>query len=189
MWSPDEGLEPSTTSWSFGRFALKGWRSTDWANRVFRYYIVNILLNIKAINKKDINNYRPISKTPCFERIISVRLWEFLKKQNIISCQSGFRQNRQTKDNIFHLTQKAEAFNRSQKLCAIFFDLAAAFDKVWHNGLTYKLIKIKCPLYLVKFFIEFLKDRKFRVRVNDFVTIEFCITTGVPQGAVLYDII
>lgn len=119
------------------------------------------MLHKKDKNKKDINNYRPISKTPCvaklFERIISVRLWDFLKeKKIIISCQSGFRQNRQTKDNIFHLTQKAtEALNRSNKLCAIFFDIAAAFDKVWHNGLIYKLAQLECPLYLVRFFVSF----------------------------------
>ncbi len=148
------------------------------------------MLHKKEKNKKDINNYRPISKTPCvaklLERIISVRLWDFLKeKKIIISCQSGFRQNRQTKDNIFHLTQKAtEALNRSNKLCAIFFDIAAAFDKVWHNGLIYKLAQMECPLYLVRFFVSFLKDRKFRVKVNEFISSEFSIKTGVPQGAV-----
>ena len=74
------------------------------------------------------------------ERIISIRLWDFLKENNIIiSCQSGFRQNRKTKDYIFHLSQKvSEAFNRSSKICAIFFDIAAAFDKVWHNELISK---------------------------------------------------
>jgi hypothetical protein len=66
----------------------------------------------KANDKTDINNYRPISKNPSlaklFERLISARLNAFLKKNKIlISCQSGFRQNRQTRENIFHLTQKA----------------------------------------------------------------------------------
>ena len=85
------------------------------------------MLPKKANDKTDINNYRPISKTPSlaklFERLISARLNAFLKKNKIlISCQSGFRQNRQTRDNIFHLTQKVtESFNRSKKVCAIFF--------------------------------------------------------------------
>jgi len=89
----------------------------------------------------------------------------FLKKKNIlIKYQSGFRQNRSTRDNIFHLTQKvSESFNRSKKVCAIFFDIAAAFDKVWHNGLIYKLTQMKLPLYLINWFIEFLKNRKFKV--------------------------
>ena len=51
--------------------------------------------------------------------------------------------------------------------------------------MIYKLIEIKVPLYLINWFIVFLSDRKFKVKVNDFTTIEFGITTGVPQGAVL----
>ena len=69
-------------------------------------------------------------------------------------------------------------------MCCIFFDIAAAFDKVWHNGLIYKMIKLKLPLYLVNYFIEFLRDRKFRVCVDGFVTKEYKIMTGTPQGAV-----
>ena len=50
----------------------------------------------KSDDKKDYNNYRPISQTPClaklFERMIAKRLNTFLKKNNIIiNCQSGFR--------------------------------------------------------------------------------------------------
>lgn len=55
----------------------------------------------------------------------------------------------------------------------------------WHNGIIYKLIEIKLPLYLVKWFIEFLSGRKFKVVVNNYQTTEFEIGTGTPQGAVL----
>lgn len=84
----------------------------------------------KANNKTDINNYRSINKTPSlvklFERLISGRLNTFLKKNKILtSCQFGFRQNRQTRDNIFHLSQKVtESFERNKKVRAIFFDIA-----------------------------------------------------------------
>ena len=44
---------------------------------------------------------------------------------------------------------------------------------------------MKLPLYLVNWFIEFLSNRKFRVKVNDYSTEEFEINCGVPQGAVL----
>jgi hypothetical protein len=149
------------------------------------------MLPKKANDKSDFNNYRPISKTPSlaklFEKLISARLNIFLKENNlIVKHQSGFRQNRQTRDNIFHLSQKvSESFIRGKKVCAIFFDIAAAFDKVWHNGLIYKLVEMKLPLYLVNWFIEFLNNRKFRVKVNEYSTEEFDINCGVPQGAVL----
>jgi hypothetical protein len=44
---------------------------------------------------------------------------------------------------------------------------------------------MKLPLFLVNWFIEFLKNRKFRVKVNECSTEEFDINCGVPQGAVL----
>jgi hypothetical protein len=71
------------------------------------------------------------------ERLMMIKIKEFLVKNKIIiKQQSGFRQKRQTKDNIFFLTQKAiESLNRGKKLCTIFFDIASAFDKVWHDGL------------------------------------------------------
>jgi hypothetical protein len=83
--------------------------------------------------------------------MVKEKLNEFLKNNNIIlKQQSGFRAHRQTKDNVFHLSQKVlESFNRGKKVCSIFFDIASAFDKVWHEGVINKLLKIKAPMYLV----------------------------------------
>jgi hypothetical protein len=44
---------------------------------------------------------------------------------------------------------------------------------------------MKLTLFLINWFIEFLKNRKFKVKVNNYITDEFDITSGVPQGAVL----
>jgi hypothetical protein len=60
------------------------------------------------------------------------KLKDFLSQNNIIiKQQSGFRIFRKTKDNIFFIVQKTiEQFNRRKKVCGIFFDIAAALDKV-----------------------------------------------------------
>ena len=85
-----------------------------------------IMIPKKNNDKHDYNNYRLISQTPClaklFERMIAKRLKKFLKKNNIIiNCQSGFRQHRQTKDNIFQLSQKVtESFNRKKRYVVSF---------------------------------------------------------------------
>jgi retron-type reverse transcriptase len=116
-----------------------------------------------------------------------IRFKEFLDKNKItIKQQSGFRQKRQTKDNIFFLTQKAiETLNRGKRMCTIFFDIASAFDKVWHDGVIYKLIKLKCPKYIICWLKDFLTNRVFAVRINEWITKQLPISTGVPQGAVL----
>ena len=101
----------------------------------------------KKGDQQNIKSYRPISSTPClmkiFEKIISERLKTFLKDKNIlIKQQSGFRDNRQTKDNLYFMSQKIlQAFGNHEKVCCIFFDIQAAFDKVWHNSLLYKFFK------------------------------------------------
>ena len=103
----------------------------------------------KKANSSDPKDYRPISLTSSLaklaEKMIANKLKDFLSKNNIIiKQQSGFRAFRQTKYNIFFITQKTiEQFNRRKKVCGIFFDIAAAFDKEWHDGIMYKLIKLK----------------------------------------------
>jgi hypothetical protein len=145
----------------------------------------------KGEDKHNPDNYRPISITPCImrlvERVIQKRLKKHLDENNIlIKQQSGFRENRSTRDNLFFLTQKAfENFNKNKNTVAIFFDNAAAFDKVWHNGLITKLIQIKTPLYLLNIIIAFLRDRKFQIKVGNSITQLNNIYCGVPQGACL----
>ena len=149
----------------------------------------------KVANSKNPKDYRPISLTSCIskvcEKLVKNQLNEFLKRNNlIIKQQSGFRAHRQIRDNIFHLSQKIlESFNRKKKVCTIFFDIASAFDKVWHDGLIYKLIKLNCPVYLTMWIKDFLKDRTFEVRVNNCLSIKYNITAGTPQGACLSPIL
>ena len=60
----------------------------------------------------------------------------FGKKGLIIKQQSGFRRQRQTKDNLAYLIQKiTESFNRGRRVLIIFFDIQSEFDRVWHAGL------------------------------------------------------
>ena len=149
------------------------------------------MIHKKGGEKSDPTSYRPISITSCLlrllEQLILTRLQEFLKANNIIIAeQSGFRTSRQTRDNLFYLVQKTtEGFNRKRKNLCIFFDLEKAFDKMWHDGLVYKLATINVPDYIMLFIQDFLSNRFFKVQINDFTTIRYQIKCGCPQGAVL----
>ena len=140
---------------------------------------------------KNVTSFRPISMTPCiarlFERLILSRLHKHMKHNNIlVKNQSGFRKNRQTKDNLMYLTQKAqEGFNEEKKTLAVFFDVAAAFDKVWHLGVIYKLYLLKVPYYLISIIWAFLNDRTFEVKIEGEKSSIRIIICGVPQGGVL----
>ena len=145
----------------------------------------------KSDDPRNIKNFRPISITSClmrlFERIIQRRLNKFLKDNDLlVKWQSGFRSHRQTHDNLIYLIQKTrEQFNLQNKVVSVFFDIESAFDKVWHEGLLFKLVKIGLPIYLIEFLSEYLSDRTFQVKVGGMVSDFRPIACGVPQGGVL----
>jgi hypothetical protein len=169
----------------FNRCLEENFIPTVWKESIIK------MIEKKADDRTDPKNYRPISITSCLmrllERLILLRLEQHLKENKIlIDSQSGFRRRRSTRDNLVFLVQKSqETKNRGRSLLAIFFDIEAAFDKVWHNGLIYKLIQIKTPYYLLKIIINFLSERSFKVKVGDQESERKTITCGVPQGACL----
>ena len=69
-------------------------------------------------------------------------------------------------------------------MITIFFDIVSAFDKVWHQGLIFKLLKLNFPFHIICWLREFLTNRYFSVRVNNYLAIQVVIETGVPQGDV-----
>ena len=67
----------------------------------------------------------------------------------------------------------------------ISFDFSKAFDSVPHDILFNKIKKIPINPYIINWMIDFLNNRRQRVKV-DGVTTEFLdINRGVPQGTVL----
>jgi hypothetical protein len=150
-----------------------------------------IMIPKKQIKSQDPNDYRPISLTSCIgklaERLVKTRLYKELENMKIIvDQQSGFREGRSTSDNLIFFTQKiSESLERGRSAIGIFFDISKAFDKVWHNGLIYKLANIGISKYLIKYIHDFLNNRSFRVKVSNSLSEMFQISCSVPQGSVL----
>ena len=142
------------------------------------------------------NNYRPISLTntivKVIEKLIKNRLVFYLESNNlIIENQSGFRSNKRTIDNLFYFKQKClEAFSLKRKrnvnkVVGIVFDIEKAFDKVWHDGLLYKMHQIRIPKKIAMWIKNFLKNRTFYVNVNGKDSKYYSLFTSVPQGSIL----
>ena len=68
---------------------------------------------------------------------------------------------------------------------AVFLDISKAFDKVWHEGLIFKLKQNGISGKLLKFFESYLYNRKQRVMINGSYSDYANIESGVPQGSVL----
>ena len=86
---------------------------------------------------------------------------------------------------ITHDIYKAFDANPSLEVRGVFLDLSKAFDKVWHDGLLYKLRCMGiCGEYL-GLIDSFLSGRFQRVLLNGQTSKWSQIKAGVPQGSVL----
>ena len=152
-------------------------------------YIIPILKQGK--DPMDVKSYRPISLTSClcklFERILNKRLVWFLETNNCIhKSQNGFRKGRSTLDNLVALeTEIHDAFVENKLLVSIFFDLEKAYDTCWSQLILNELHKFGLRGKLPLIISDYLKDRKFQVRVNNKLSKFFRQEMGVPQGGIL----
>ena len=155
------------------------------------------LANVTPVHKKGdkqlIKNYRPISLLPIcgkmFEKIIFNSLYSYLNANNLITKnQSGFRPGDSTTNQLLFLVDEIhQAFEnpKSLEIRAIFLDISKAFDKVWHEGLIFKLKQNGISGSLLNLFESYLFNRKQRVVLNGSYSCYSQIESGVPQGSVL----
>jgi len=103
------------------------------------------------------DNHRPISllntMSKIIERLILIKLSSYTKNR----CeQHAFRAGHSTTTQLItlvdDLTRKS---HEKEKTVAVFLDVAKAFDRVWHQGLIYKLLNGNILHSLVK--THFLK--------------------------------
>ena len=155
--------------------------------------LANVIPIFKKDDKQLVENYRPISLLPIcgklFEKIIFNGLYSYLNTNNLITLnQSGFRPGDSTTNQLIYLLNAIhEAFNdpKCLEVRSVFLDISKAFDKVWHDGLLFKLKQNGVAGDLIKFFESYLSSRKQRVVLNGFYSEYSTIESGVPQGSVL----
>ena len=105
-----------------------------------------------------------------------------MQNQLLTPKQSGFRPGDSTVNQLIAITQQIHtAFEKfpSYETRAVFLDISKAFDKVWHEGLLFKLKSSGISGDLLKLIQSFLSGRQQRV-------VRHYITAGAPpQGSLL----
>ena len=138
----------------------------------------------------DPKSYQPISLL-CVPYKILERL-NYARVEPLIDLllpkeQAGFRREKSTVDQVVLLTQNIEdSFEAKKKAGAVFIDLTAAYDTVWHRGLTWKLLRLLPDKHMVKMIMELVRNRSFTLITGDSKQSRLCrLKNGVPQGSVL----
>ena len=153
--------------------------------------------NIVPIHKKGdkqlIQNYIPVSLLPIcgkiFEKIIFNSLFKYLENNNLLNPhQSGFRPGDSCVHQLLSITYdiyKSFDANPSLEVRGIFLDMSKAFDRVWHEGLLFKLKHLGLSGKYYGLIKSFLRNRHQRVVLNGQSSKWSSIKAGVLQGSML----
>ena len=155
--------------------------------------LANVIPIFKKDDKQLIKNYIPISLLSIcgkiFEKIIFNKLYSYLNANNLITkIQSVFRPGDSTTNQLLYLVieiHQAVENPKSLEVRAVFLDISKAFDKVWHDGLIFKLQQSGVSGSLLMFLQNDLNNRKQRVVLNGSHSSYSIIKSGVPQSSVL----
>ena len=102
--------------------------------------------------------------------------------------QSGFRPCDSTINQLLSITHSIfTAFdcNPTLEVRSVYLDISKAFDRVWHEGLIFKLRQCGVSGDLLSLLKNFLADRKQRTVLNGQSSNWGDICAGVPQGSIL----
>ena len=121
-----------------------------------------------------------------FERCIRDELLSSCH-ESIHPSQHGFLPNKScTTQLIPFVDDLALGLNNNKNIDIVYFDFAKAFDSVNHDIILEKLkVNFNVDGIMLKFLVEYLKGRKQRVVIEQAMSTEATVLSGVPQGSIL----
>jgi hypothetical protein len=101
-------------------------------------------------------------------------------ENQLSEAQMGFRPN---SDNIFIIRQVFEKCNEFNiELHNMFIDYSRAFASVYRNKITECLLEYGAPTKLIRPILLILIDTKAKIKVNNSLSNDFKVESGVRQG-------
>ena len=107
-----------------------------------------------------------------FERTIYDNTYNYLIDNNLVSQnQSGFKRGDSCINQLISITHDIlNSLDEGLEVRGVFLDISKAFDKVWHDGLIYKLQQNGISGELLNILIDFLSNRKQRLVMVEALT-------------------
>ena len=104
----------------------------------------------------------------------------------LIEQNSGFKRKDSTVNQLLKIVHQIyQDINNGKDTCLVFLDVSKAFDKVWHEGLLFKLRQLGIVGTLYDWIEHYLTGRSQKVVVNGISSSLRNLQTGVPQGSIL----
>ena len=110
----------------------------------------------------------------------------FLANNLLAPNQSGFKPGDSCINHLLSITHEIySSFDDGFEVRSVFLDISKTFDKVWHEGIIFKLKQKGISDDLLNILSDFLRNRKQRVRLNGKSSSWTNVNAGVPQGSIL----
>lgn len=177
--------ELSTILASMFNYCLKtGFYPPQWKNA-----ITAIIRKQGKENYSEPGAYWPIALLSCiskvFETLLSRRLAHWAETNNVIAeGHTGGRRQHSTEDSFVMLTTWIKhKWRQGFIVSGLFLDVKSAYPSVHTDRLIHTLRNQECPEYLVQLIRSFLSNRTTSVRLEDYLSQQFDIKDGLPQGS------
>ena len=100
--------------------------------------------------------------------------------------QSGCQPGDSCINQLLSITHEiCSSFDNGWEVRSVFLDISKAFDKVWHEGLIFKLKQNDISGELLHILSDFVSSRKQKVTLNGQNSSWTNVHAGVPQGSIL----
>ena len=109
----------------------------------------------------------------------------FSENDLILPKQSGFRPGDSFTNQLLSVAHKIYSAFDGHEVRGVFLDISKAFDRVWHEGLLFKLQQYGISGELITLIKDFLSCRKQRVVLNGQHSSRPDVKVAVPQGSIL----
>ena len=121
------------------------------------------------------------------ERIVFKHVYNYFHCNNLFyKYQAGFLPGHSTVYQLIETYHNIVKNIDEGKSCMFFFAICQkAFDRVWHEGLLFKLQTYGINGSLLQWFKDYLYNRQHKVFFNkDLLSNSLKINAGVPQGSI-----
>ena len=136
-------------------------------------------------------NFRQISILPILskvmERAVQQQFFEYLETNKLLSkVQFGYRKNKSTQSASTFLTDSIrKSLDNGELVGSVFVDLTKAFDTISLDILLNKLNIYGVQENEYEWFASYLFRRSQKVLIENNLSDEFFLNSGVPQGSIL----